>query len=326
VNFAIIGCGLIGGKRSRSVRGKHRLIIAADAVPERAEGLAAEHAGAQATTDWRAAIEHPEVNAVMVATTNDALAPIATAAAEAGKHVLVEKPAARRVAELDRVIAAAKRTKVHVQPAFNHRFHPALQKARELVDADALGRLMFVRGRYGHGGRLGYDREWRANPNISGGGELLDQGVHLIDLARWFCGDFNRVEGFAHTFYWDMPVDDNGFLLLRTADDRTAFLHASCTEWKNMFSFEIYGRDGKLDISGLGGSYGVERIAFYKMLPAMGPPETTVWEYPQQDRSWEAEMDVFTRTAAGERCGAPTLDDARAALEVVESVYARSAQ
>jgi predicted dehydrogenase len=93
-----------------------------------------------------------------------------------------------------------------------------------------------------------------------------------------------------------------------------------------MFSFEIYGRDGKLDISGLGGSYGVERIAFYKMLPAMGPPETTVWEYPQQDRSWEAEMDVFTRTAAGERCGAPTLDDARAALEVVESVYARSAQ
>ena len=324
VNFAIVGCGLIGGKRSRALTGKHRLVAAVDTDAARAAALARQHPGATAGTDPQPVFERADVDAVIVATINDALAPLTLAAASAGKHVLVEKPAARTAQELDPVIEAARTNKVHVQVGFNHRFHPALQKARELVDAGAIGPLMFIRGRYGHGGRVGYDREWRADPQRSGGGELLDQGVHLIDLARWFCGDFVSIDGFAHTFFWDMPVDDNGFLLLRTADDTTAFLHASCTEWKNMFSLEIYGRDGKLDVSGLGGSYGVERIAFYKMLPQMGPPETTIWEYPRPDTSWECELDAFVCGVEGKRAGAPGLQDARAALEIVEAVYARS--
>ena len=131
---------------------------------------------------------------------------------------------------------------------------------------------MFVRGRYGHGGRIGYDREWRANPGLSGGGELIDQGVHMIDLSRWFLGDFREIQGYAHTYFWDMPVDDNGFMILRTAKNQTAFLHVSCTEWKNLFSLEIYGRKAKLHIEGLGGSYGLEKLSFYKMLPEMVRP------------------------------------------------------
>src|SRR5688572_8925875 len=152
---------------------------------------------------------------------------------------------------------------------------------------------MFVRGRYGHGGRIGYDREWRADPIKSGGGELIDQGVHLIDLARWILGDFEHVSGFAHTYFWNMPVDDNAFMLLRTRENRAAFLHVSCTEWKNLFSLEIYGKSGKLHIEGLGGSYGIERLTHYRMLPEMGPPETTAWEYPMNDRSWELEFAEF---------------------------------
>ena len=152
---------------------------------------------------------------------------------------------------------------------------------------------MFIRARYGHGGRIGYDKEWRADPAISGGGELIDQGVHLIDLARWFLGDFSEVSGFATTYFWQMPVDDNGFLLLKTPKKQVAFLHASCTEWKNLFSMEIYGKTGKLVIEGLGGSYGVERLHLYKMLPEMGPPETTVWEYPMADNSWQIEFSEF---------------------------------
>ena len=132
-----------------------------------------------------------------------------------------------------------------VRVGFNHRYHPALLKAKELVNAGELGELMFVRGRYGHGGRIGYDREWRANPELSGGGELIDQGVHMIDLSRWFLGDFSEIQGYAHTYFWDMPVDDNGFMILRTAKNQTAFLHVSCTEWKNLFSLEIYGRNAK---------------------------------------------------------------------------------
>jgi predicted dehydrogenase len=189
-----------------------------------------------------------------------------------------------------------------------------------MADRGVLGEMMFVRGRYGHGGRIGYDREWRADPALSGGGELIDQGVHLIDLSRWFLGEFSVVDGFAHTYYWQMPVDDNAFLLLRTPADRAAFLHVSCTEWKNLFSLEIYGRDAKLHIEGLGGSYGVERLAFYKMLPEMGPPETTIWEYPRGDRSWALEFEEFQEDIRLNRPPAAGLGDARAALAVVEAI------
>ena len=204
---------------------------------------------------------------------------------------------------------------------FNHRFHPAFVKARALVDADAIGPLLHIRARYGHGGRLGYDKEWRANPAIAGGGELLDQGVHLIDLSRWFLGDFAEVDGHVGTFFWQMPVEDNGFMLLRTAAGQVAWLHASCTEWKNLFCFEIFGRTGKLQIDGLGGSYGLERLSYYRMLPQMGPPETTIWEYPGDDLSWRDEFAHFSACLEERREPGGTLDDALAALEVVAVIY-----
>ncbi|HLX64091.1 MAG TPA: Gfo/Idh/MocA family oxidoreductase [Planctomycetota bacterium] len=320
MNTAIIGCGLIGQKRAKALAGA-TLVACADAVPARADALAKTLSGCKAEADWRAVLARGDIDFVIVATTHNALAEITLAAVQAGKHVFVEKPAARAPAELDPVIAAAEKHKRLVRVGFNHRYHFALQKARELVDSGALGPLMFVRGRYGHGGRTGYDKEWRANKELSGGGELIDQGVHLIDLARWFLGDFTGVQGFAPTYFWNMAVDDNGFMLLKTAQKQVAFLHASCTEWKNLFSLEIYGCNGKLDISGLGGSYGVEKLTFYKMLPQMGPPETTSWEYPMPDLSWELEMAEFLDDIRLNRQPSANLRDAKAALSVVERIY-----
>jgi predicted dehydrogenase len=265
-----------------------------------------------------------DVDIVIVATTNESLAPIALAAIEAGKHVLVEKPGARSAGEIEPLIAAAKARDVRVRVGFNHRYHPALQKARELIDAGACGELMFLRARYGHGGRIGYDKEWRADPALAGGGELIDQGVHVIDLARWFLGDFTHVDGYAGTYFWQMPVDDNAFLLLRTEKNLAAFLHVSCTEWKNLFSFEIYGRTGKLAIDGLGGSYGVERLTYYRMLPEMGPPETTSWEYPRGDDSWGIEFREFLDDIEQKRTPSAGLAEARAALDVVRKIYEAS--
>jgi predicted dehydrogenase len=238
--------------------------------------------------------------------------------------VLVEKPAGRSAREVESIGEAARLANRRVRVGFNHRYHPAIRKARELVDAGALGPLMFVRARYGHGGRLGYEQEWRAKPEISGGGELIDQGVHVIDLARWFLGNFTSVDGLATTYFWKMPVDDNAFLTLRSATGQTAFLHVSCTEWKNLFSMEIYGRDGKIAIDGLGGSYGVERLTWYRMLPEMGPPETTTWEFPGADESWKVEFDEFVDDILLEREPAAGLADAHAALRVVEAIYQRS--
>jgi predicted dehydrogenase len=270
-------------------------------------------------------LDRDDVSLVVVATTNDALAALTLAAIERGKHVIVEKPAARRAAELGPVIDAARQAGVAVKVGFNHRFHPALRKAHEIWTSGACGPLMFIRARYGHGGRRGMEREWRGTVARSGGGEMLDQGVHLIDLARWFAGDFVQVEGRVERYFWDWEVEDNGFALLRTAAGQVAWLQASCTEWKNTFSFEVFGRDGKLQIDGLGGSYGVERLTFYKMLPEMGPPETTSWEYPGEDRSWQAELADLLASIETGRPVLGGLEDARAALAVVEQLYEQSA-
>jgi predicted dehydrogenase len=320
MRVAIIGCGLIGQKRARSL-GDSRLVAAADTNLARSQQLAAQNPGCLAFDDWRPVVEREDVDLVIVATTNDSLTPIALAAVRRGKHVLVEKPAARAADELEPLVNAARAAGVVAKVGFNHRFHPAFQKAREIFDSGVLGPLMYIRGRYGHGGRLGYEREWRADPAIAGGGEMLDQGVHLIDLARWFMGDFVQVSGHVATFFWNMPVEDNGFALLKTAQGQVAWLHASCTEWKNLFCFEIFGRDGKLQIDGLGGSYGVERLSFYRMLPQMGPPETTIWEYPGEDTSWRAEYAHLLQCIAERRPPSGSLEDALAALAIVGRLY-----
>lgn len=320
VGVAIIGCGLIGQKRAKALGGA-RFVVCADIAKDRAERLAAMAPGCKAVTNWKLAVSDPAVSIVIISTLHDTLSEIAHGAVAAGKHVLIEKPAARRVTELEGLAEAAAANGSLVRVGFNHRYHRALQKAHELVTSGELGPLMFLRARYGHGGRVGYDREWRSDPAKSGGGELIDQGPHLIDLARWFLGDFAEVDGFATTYFWDMPVDDNGFLLLKTASKQVAFLHASCTEWKNTFSFEIYGREGKLDINGLGGSYGTERLTYYKMLPQMGPPETTTWEYPMADNSWDVEFAEFLQDISLKRPPSAGLRDAIEALTIIEKIY-----
>jgi len=317
---AIVGCGLIGQKRARMLE-RGALRVACDADGGRAAALAVPY-GAEASTDWQATVGRDDVDVVIVATPHDALAPITAAAAGHGKHVLVEKPAARTARELDAVRDAVGRTGAKVRVGFNHRYHRAFRQARAIVDDGGVGPLTHVRARYGHGGRLGYEREWRFVPAISGGGEAIDQGMHLVDLARWFLGDFDLIAGAMPTYFWDAPVEDNAFFLLRTPSGQVASLHASWTEWKNLFSFEIFGRTGKLEISGLGGSYGVERLAHYAMTPELGPPPTTIWEYPMADDSWEAEYAAFLDDIRLDRVPDPGFEDAAAALAIVERVYA----
>lgn len=320
---AIIGCGLIGQKRSTALAGAH-LVACADISMVSATKLADQFPVCRVLDQWQNIVASPNVDIVIIATPHNMLAEISQAAITSGKHVLVEKPAAKHVSELRPLVALAKQKGVLVHVGFNHRYHRAFQQARQIVDSGAMGPLMFLRARYGHGGRIGYGKEWRAVPEISGGGELIDQGIHLIDLARWFLGDFAEVDGYAHTYFWDMPVDDNSFMLLKTAQKQVAFLHASCTEWKNTFSWELYGRNGKLQIDGLGGSYGVERLAWYKMLPEMGPPETTIWEYPMADNSWEVEMTEFIEDIHLRRQPSAGLSDAIATLDIVDKIYKES--
>ncbi|HEX8168869.1 MAG TPA: Gfo/Idh/MocA family oxidoreductase [Beijerinckiaceae bacterium] len=322
MRVALIGCGLIGGKRLQAARALgHEVVAVADAVAGRAKPLAAEH-GARVVRDAQELIADPAVEAVFVATSHDSISALSVAALSAGKHVLAEKPGGRNLAEVSAIAEAAKAAGRVAKVGYNHRFHPAVLRARSIVDAGELGPLMFIRGRYGHGGRPGYEREWRFDREKSGGGQLIDQGSHLVDLAHWFLGDIVEVRGTLRRFFWDSAVEDNVFLMLGAAGGEVAWLHATWTEWKNMFSFEIYGRDGKLSIEGLGGSYGVESLTHYRMLPGMGPPETTRWEWPFPDHSWRAEIAEFFDAIAEGRRPIGDAADAVEGMRIIERVYA----
>jgi predicted dehydrogenase len=322
MRIGIVGCGLIGGKRAESARG-HEIVAVSDVDTNRAEALAARH-GAVVCADLRGMLEL-NLDAVVIATTHDSLAGLTFEAVKAGCHVLVEKPAGRDAAEVRPIVDLARSSGRVVRVGFNHRFHPAVLKARELVDSGETGPLMSIRGRYGHGGRLGMENEWRCQPEVSGGGELIDQAPHLIDLSRWFLGELDLEYGHTPTLFWDMSADDNCFIALRSEGGQMAWLHASWTEWKNIFSFEIFGRTAKLQIDGLGGSYGTERLTFYRMLPEMGPPETTIWEFPFPDRSWDREFQEFAAAVAGRpEAAGGTIEDAYEMLKIVGRINSGS--
>lgn len=319
----LIGCGLIGSKRSLSLGSGGKLIACSDVDLSRALKIAGT-SDVRTYANWRDLISSSDIDIVIVATLHNTLAEITLSAINAGKHVLVEKPAAISSNQIITLINAAKSNNKKVRVGFNHRYHRSLLKAKEIIDSGKLGELMFMRARYGHGGRIGYDREWRANPEISGGGELIDQGSHLIDLSRWFLGDIEEIDAFTHTYFWDMPVDDNAFLLLKNSYKQASFLHVSCTEWKNLFSMEIYGKLGKLELNGLGGSYGEENIIWYKMLPEMGPPKKSSWSFPDPDISWKLELDDFYEDILSDREPSTSLNDALKVLEIIETSYSQN--
>jgi predicted dehydrogenase len=266
---------------------------------------------------------------VVVAVSHDALAELCERALLAGVHVLVEKPAGLGVAQVERLMEAERRAGRRVKVGFNHRFHPGLRRLAAEVASGAHGELMHLRGRYGHGGRLGYEREWRAEPARSGGGELIDQGMHLLDLSHWIAGPLELRCALLRTHFWDTPVEDNAALLLGRGDARNdpwAMLHVTWTEWKNMFSLEVYCRFAKLQVDGLVRSYGPQRLRIYRMGPELGPPQLEEVAYPDEDVSWAAEWEHFADAlmAADGRPLLGNLGDARYAWTQVEAAYAAS--
>jgi len=236
---------------------------------------------------------------VVVAVIHNGLADAACEALKMNAHVLVEKPAGIGVTDVDRIASEAQRTGRLVKVGFNHRFHPGIRRAVTEARSGAHGDLMFARARYGHGGRPGYDREWRADPLQSGGGEVIDQGMHLLDLSFWLFGDLPLHSSLLRTHFWDAPVDDNAVLVLGDhggvgCSSPWSLLHVSWTEWKNLFSLEIYCREAKFAVDGLVRSYGAQKLRIYRMGSELGPPEVEEIQYPDRDESWLREWEHFT--------------------------------
>jgi predicted dehydrogenase len=325
LRVGVVGCGLIGVKRAQALGPADELVGCHDAAADVAAAFADAHATYACESVQELIGLNPDV--VVVAVSHDGLAALAEQALEGGAHVLVEKPAGIGVAQVERLIAVEQRCRRRVKVGFNHRFHPGLMRAAAEVHSGVHGELLHLRGRYGHGGRLGYEREWRTHPARSGGGELVDQGMHLLDLTHWIAGALPLHAALLRTSFWETPVEDNAALILGEPRSRTgqwALLHVSWTEWKNLFSLEIYCRTAKLQVDGLVRSYGPQRLRIYRMSPDLGPPRVEELTFSEQDRSWGAEWEHFATAILADdgRALLGDLHSARYAWTQVEAAYA----
>jgi predicted dehydrogenase len=315
----VIGAGKIGTRRAL-VAGAHpeTRVVAVHDLDRELAAVLARRCGARTAASWREVVDADDIDIAVVATTHDALAEIGAAALTAGKHVLCEKPMGRNPREARLVAAAAARSGRCLKAGYNHRYHPAVAKVHQVCSQGLIGPLMSLRGRYGHGGRPGYDREWRAVPEKAGGGEMLDQGAHLVDLSGWLLGEFASVAGFAATHFWDTPLEDNAFCLFRTVAGQVASLHVSWTQWKNLFSLEVFGRDGYAIAHGLGHSYGPEYAIVGRRRPEGGAPREERFDFPGEDPSWSLEWQDFVQALTSGR--QPPASGAEA-LRTMEWIY-----
>ncbi len=326
LGIAIVGAGNIGKVRAQVIRrsSASRVLAVSDIDVTRAKALAAM-IGAREALDWQAVVRDPEVDAVIVCTPTKFHVAAAMEALRAGKHVLCEKPLARSVSEADALVEVAKAQGLVLKTGFNYRYMDHVRKAKELIGSDAIGPLYFLRCRFGHGGRQGYEREWCTDLELSGGGVLLEQGIHILDLVRHFLDEPVYITASTSRFFWNFPdVEDNCFVEMQTVSSQTAQIHVSWTQWINLFSLEIFGRDGYLHLSGRDGHYGPQRLVWGRRQADHGRPEEKIFEFPHQNVSWDNEwLDFMNAIKSGDQpMGDPT--DSVRALQLVEAAYESS--
>ena len=323
---AIIGAGLQARRRVPSIAEDpdYEVALIVDRKEEKAATLA-KGLGSRVSTDWKAAIGNPDIHVVVVLTYPDSHAMMSLAAMEAGKDVLCEKPLSRIEEEARAMVETAKRTRRILKCGFNHRFHPAVLEAHRLLDAGEIGKPVFGRARYGIAGREGIEKEWRSDPKIVSGGQLMEQGIHLVDLFRWFLGDMSCVTGMTAANHWPMPppLEDNGFVVMQNQSGIICSIHSSLTQWINLFEFEVYGSHGSLTIRGLGSSYGVEKLVISQHDPK-GPFTSKTIEYRGTDPSWKSEWLEFTRAIVKRNQPSGNGEDGLKAMQIVNAAYAAS--
>ena len=325
MNVAIIGAGLIGSKRVKALSNGDSLLAACDINFSSAQVLAEQYQ-ALFTDNYKEITQRDDIDVAIISVINKYTLSIATDMLNSGKHVLCEKPLGRNAEESHKIIQAALQSGKLIKTGFNHRFHPAIMKAKETVDNGTIGQILNVRARYGHGGRPGMEGEWRCSKELCGGGELIDQGVHLVDLCRWFVNEeVRQVYGKTIASFWQTEVEDNAFFHLEFKENILAQCHVSWTNWKNIFSFEVHGTKGYIKVEGLGKSYGVETLEIGYRRKEGGRPDIKHMEFPDNDGSWEKEWLEFKTAIKEKREPLGNGVDGYMANQVIDAIYESSA-
>ena len=268
-----------------------------------------------------------DIDVLVVAMSNDMTAKVTEAALRAGKHVLCEKPPARNLQEFLPVVQSyVEHPTVKVMYGFNHRHHDSVREAQHIIGSGILGDLISMRGIYGKSQIITFDQsDWRTQREIAGGGVLLDQGIHMVDLMRLFAGHFHYVESIVSNSFWNFDVEDNAYALLRSESGVVAMLHSSATQWRHRFSLDINLEKGAVQLSGLltgSKSYGDETLTVIdKSQPRHGEP----WEKTTRftaDPSWQREVDLFIDAiSSNSSIETGGVADALETLALVQGIY-----
>lgn len=286
--------------------------------------------GIRYSSDYRDILNDSSLDVVFVCTPNHMTRDVVVGALERGKHVFSEKPPGRSSAEASEMLAAATaRPNLKLMFGFNHRHHDSVIRAKDIVDSGELGEVLWMRGRYGKSVSPEFLGTWRANRELAGGGILLDQGIHMLDLFLYFVPDLDQVKAFVSNLFWKMDIEDNVFALLRNSRGQVASLHSTMTQWRHLFSFEVFLTKGHVVINGLltsSGSYGKEELSvarnrFYTG-PAVAwePEEKTAYEI---NTSWDNEMRLFMDCVeSGRPVPIGNGQDAVSLMTLIDRIYA----
>ncbi|MDY6950121.1 MAG: Gfo/Idh/MocA family oxidoreductase [Thermodesulfobacteriota bacterium] len=324
----IIGMGKMGQIRKREIDAHpgFELVALCDQHPP----VLDKYSSLPVFSDWSELLSL-DLDVIFVCTYNNVAPDIVCAGLNSGCHIFCEKPPGSSVADVKRIIAAEKAAGDRILKfGFNHRFHYAIMEAKAIIDSGRYGQVLWARGLYGKAGGLTFQDNWRSDQSLAGGGILLDQGIHMLDLMQHFLGDFVEVKGFVENLYWNkIPLEDNAFALMKTAQGKVAMVHSSATQWKHKFSLDVFMQDGYLCVNGLltsTRSYGDESLTFAKKQfedesRAFGRPrEETI--FFDTDDSWRLELEEFYDSIIGKsKQWNGDSSDALKVMELVTQIY-----
>jgi predicted dehydrogenase len=326
VNIGIIGYGTMGRIRHENIRKFPGYVVTSVCDPKEIEPLEE----VQVVSDYREIIEDPDIGCVFLCVPNHLTMKYVTEALDNGKHVFSEKPPGVNTDEVLQMIEAEKRNLgCKLMFGFNHRYHDSVIKAKELIDSGEYGNLLWMRGRYGKSVSPDFGSNWRSKKKYAGGGIFLDQGIHMLDLFLLMCGDFTEVRAYVSNLYWKSDIEDNVFALFRNDKGQVASLHSTMTQWRHLFSMEMFLERGYITINGLlttSGSYGKEKMTIARNRTA--PPAAT-WSSEENltftiNYSWENEIRVFFECLEKDlEIMSSNTQDALKLMRLVDKVYAQ---